>query len=150
MAKSDLQLKHAALAYLAVFWCSFVYAADNPLVDGLEAIPAKALIYVLVLSIVGGAAGTLNKLSRADIMIRNLPLEIAKDVFMSLLAGMLMFFFTSWAPSITFWPQAILITFSGYGGSKIIDMMFTEGAFPAIRGLVQRIFNTGSKDPSKS
>lgn len=146
MAKSNLQLKHAALVYLALFWCTFVYAAENPLVAGLESIPAKALIYVLILSMVGGAAGTLNKLSRSDVVIHSLSIEISKDVFMSVLAGILMFFFTSWAPMISFWPQAILITFAGYGGSKVIDAMFTNGAFPAINSFVQRVFNITPKD----
>lgn len=147
MAKS-YQLKTVAFAYLALFWCTFVYAAENPLVAGLESIPPKALLYVLGLSIVGGAAGTLSKLTRPDIVVRNLGLEIAKDVFMSVLAGALMFFFTSWVPSVSFWPQAILITMSGYGGSKVIDMIFTDGAFPAMRTLVQRVFNITPKDPT--
>ena len=144
-----MQLKKAALAYLAFVWCTFVYAADtpgNPLVTGLESIPLKALVYVLVLSVVGGAAGTLNRLSRTDIVIRNLTLEIIKDGFMSLFAGGVTFLFTSWTPAITFWPQAILITFAGYGGSKVVDMMFTDGALPAFRGLIQRLFNTGPKN----
>jgi len=144
VAKS-YQLKHAALAYLALFWCTFVYAAENPLVAGLESIPAKALLYVLVLSMVGGAAGTLNKLSRNDIVIKYLGLEIIKDVFMSILAGFIMFFFTSWTPAVSFWPQAILITFAGYGGSKVIDMIFTDGAFPAIRTFARRVFNITDK-----
>lgn len=145
MAKS-YQLKTAALAYLGLFWCTFVYAAENPLVAGLESIPAKAMLYVLVLSIVGGAAGTLTKLTRSDIVVRNLTLEIAKDVFTSILAGTLIFFFTSWQPWITFWPQAILITSAGYGGSKVIDMIFTDGAMPALRSFVQRVFNITPKD----
>lgn len=147
MAKS-YQLKTAALAYLGFFWCTLVYAAENPLVAGLESIPAKAILYVLALSVVGGAAGTLTKLTRPDIVVRHLPLEIAKDVFMSVLAGLLMFFFTSWVPSVSFWPQAILITMSGYGGSKVIDMAFTDGAFPFMRDLVRRVFNITPKDPT--
>lgn len=147
MAKSFYQLKTAALAYLGIFWCTFVYAAENPLVAGLESIPAKAMVYVLVLSVVGGAAGTLTKLTRPDVVVRNLSLEIAKDTFMSILAGVIIFFFTSWQPWITFWPQAILITLAGYGGSKVIDMLFTDGAFPALRAFVQRVFNvTPTKD----
>lgn len=149
MAKS-YQLKMAALAYLGIFWCSFVYAAENPLVEGLESIPAKAMIYVLVLSIVGGAAGTLTKLTRPDVVVRNLSLEIAKDVLTSVLAGALIFFFTSWQPWISFWPQAILITLAGYGGSKVIDMLFTDGAYPAMRAFVQRVFNIApTKDTPK-
>lgn len=147
MAKS-YQLKHAAFAYLCVFWCTFVYAAENPLVAGLESIPAKALLYVLVLSVVGGAAGTLNKLSRNDIVVKYLALEIVKDTFMSVLAGFIMFFFTSWAPAVSFWPQAILITFAGYGGSKVVDMIFTDGAYPAIRTFVRRVFNITDKGSS--
>lgn len=147
MAKS-YQLKHAALAYLAIFWCSVTYAAENTLVAGLESIPAKALIYVLVLSVVGGAAGTLNKLSRTDMVVTHLAVEICKDVFMSIFAGFVMFLFTSWTPAVTFWPQAILITFAGYGGSKVVDMIFTDGAYPAIRTFVRRVFNITDKGSS--
>lgn len=144
MAKS-YQLKRAALVYLSLFWCTFVYAAESPLVDGLESIPAKALLYVLVLSMVGGAAGTLNKLSRNDVVVTRLGVAIGKDVFMSIFAGFVMFLFTSWTPSVTFWPQAILITFAGYGGSKVVDMIFTEGVSPALRTFVRRVFNITDK-----
>lgn len=149
MAKSNLQLKHAALVYLALFWCTFVYAAESPLVAGLESIPARALVYVLILSMVGGAASTLNKLSRSDTAVPRLGLQICKDIFLSLFAGAVMFLFTSWAPSVTFWPQAILITFAGYGGGKLIDNQFTEVVAPAMTGFMKRLLAVFGIAPPK-
>lgn len=142
MAKS-YQLKYAALIYLGVFWCAVAYAAENPLVEGIEAIPGKAVLYVLALSIVGGAAGTLTKLARPDIVVHNLALEIAKDVLTSIVAGLLAFFFTSWSNSISFWPQAILITMAGYGGSKVLDMALADGFIPWF----QRMFGKTQEKP---
>lgn len=147
MAKS-LQLKYAIQAYLIINWCLFstAYAAESPFVIGIEAIPAKAFLYVLALSIVGGAAGTLTKLSRPDIIVRNLPLEITKDIFASVVAGMLVFFFTSWWETVSFWLQSALITLAGYGGSKVLDMMLIDGAMPWFREFMQRVLNIKPKD----
>lgn len=138
MAKS-LQLKYAIWLYLLLNWTAVAYAAENPLVEGLEAIPGKAIAYVLALSVVGGAAGTLTKLARPDIVIRSLGLEISKDVATSVLAGILMFFATSWTPWVTFWPQAIAITMAGYGGSKTLDLALNDGFFPWMRSVAQRV-----------
>lgn len=129
-----------------LFSGTLAYAAENPLVIGIESIPLKAIGYVLMLSIVGGMAGTLTKLARPDIVVRNLPLEIAKDVITSIVAGMLAFFFTSWSDAISFWPQAIAITMAGYGGSKVLDIMLVDGAMPWFRDLMHRIFNIKPKD----
>lgn len=147
MAKS-LQLKHAIQAYLVINWCLFstAYAAESPFVIGLEAVPAKAFLYVLALSIVGGAAGTLTKLSRPDIIVRNLPLEITKDIFASIVAGLIAFFFTSWLDDVSFWLQSAIITIFGYGGSKVLDVMLMDGALPGLREFMQRVLNIKPKD----
>ncbi|KAK1548192.1 hypothetical protein Q3G72_001039 [Acer saccharum] len=143
VAKSLQQLKFAVWIYLTLFWCFAAYGADSTLVQGLEAIPLKAALYVLVLSVVGGAAGTLNKLAQPDLQIRNLPLEIAKDTIMSVVAGMLTFFMTSWISVITFWPQAILITVAGYGGSKVLDLALADGLIPWLQRVFGKVQNTG-------
>lgn len=145
MAKS-VQLKWAIWVYLSLTWISVAYAAENPLVAGIEAIPLKAVLYVFALSIVGGAAGTLTKLARPDIVVRNLPLEISKDVLTSLVAGLLAFFFTSWWDGFSFWPQAIAITVAGYGGSRILDMLLADGALPWLTTLLGRL--SGRQPPT--
>lgn len=150
MAKS-LQLRYAAWYILIVQWAgwSTAYAAENPLVTGIEAIPIKAFIYVLALSIIGGTAGTLAKLSRNDIVVRNLPLEIAKDIVASLVAGLLVFFFSSWWESINFWLQAALVTMAGYGGSRVLDVALVDGFFPWMQRVFGRVHTTEPPRPAR-
>lgn len=146
MAKS-LQLKYAIWACLFLNWGAVAYAAENPLVQGLESIPIKALGYVLALSIIGGTAGTLTKLARPDVIVRNLSLEITKDMLASIVIGMFIFFITMWWEGVNFWLQAAMITMAGYSGSKGLDMLLIEGAIPWFRQFMQRVFNvTPPKD----
>lgn len=140
MAKSS-QLKYAIWAYLMLTWSAMAYAAENPFVDGLDSIPQKAIAYVFGLAIIGGAAGTLAKLARPDVVVPNLPLEIVKDIMASLVAGMLAFFVTSWIDKFDFWLTAIAITMAGYGGSKVLDFALVEGFMPWLRDLLRRVFN---------
>ncbi len=151
MAKS-LQLKYAIWSYLLLNWSVVAYAAENTMVAGIESIPAKAIIYVLSLSIVGGAAGTLTKLARPDVAVRNLPLEITKDIFASIVAGMLAYFFTNWKSAgglaMDFWLQAALVTIAGYGGSKILDVALVDGAMPWLKSFVARVLGVTPKDGS--
>lgn len=140
MAKS-LQLKYAVWAYLMLTWSAMAYAAENPFVAGLDSIPHKAMAYVFGLAIIGGAAGTLTKLSRPDVVVRNLPLEIVKDIMASLVAGMLAFFITSWLDKFDFWLMAAVITVAGYGGSKLLDFALVEGAIPWLRDFMRRVLN---------
>lgn len=140
MAKS-YQLKYAIWAYLLMTWSALAYAAESPFVTGIDAIPQKAFAYVFGLAIIGGAAGTLAKLARPDVVVRNLPLEIAKDIVASLVAGMLAFFITSWLDNFDFWLTAIAITMAGYGGSKVLDFALVEGFMPWLRDLLRRVFN---------
>lgn len=149
MAKS-LQLKYAIWACPILNWGAVAYAAENPLVQGIESIPAKALGYVLSLSIVGGTAGTLTKLARPDLVVRNLPLEITKDMVASIVVGMIVFFVTMWWEGVNFWLQAAMITMAGYSGSKGLDMLLVDGAMPWFRQFMQRVFNITPKDgPTK-
>lgn len=140
MAKS-LQLKYAIWAYLLLTWSAFAYAAENPFVAGIESIPPRAVAYVLGLAMIGGAAGTLAKLSRPDTIVRSLPLEIFKDILASLVAGLLVFFLASWADRLDFWLVAALVTMAGYGGSKVLDTALGEGLMPWMRSLMQRVLN---------
>ena len=148
MAK-NVQLKYAVQAYLLLTWSAFAYAAENPFVAGIESIPARAIVYVLGLAVIGGAAGTLTKLSRPDTVVRNLPLEICRDILASVVAGMLVFFFTSSVKWFDFWLMAAMVTLAGYGGSKVLDLMLVDGALPALRNLIQRIFNITPNPPKE-
>ncbi|MCX7283890.1 MAG: hypothetical protein NTX28_07575 [Novosphingobium sp.] len=140
MAKS-LQLKTAIWSYLLVFWSATVWAADTDLAKGLEAISFKTILYVFMLSFIGGMAGTLNKICSPDIVVKRVWVEVAKDLFSSLLAGLLVFFLTSWWSTV-FWGQAILITLAGAGGSRVVDRMLEGGMFPWL----DRVFGKVNKD----
>lgn len=143
MAKS-LQLNYAIRAYLLLTWSAMAYAAESPLVVGIEAIPPRALVYVFGLAIIGGAAGTLTKLSRPDVVVRSLPLEICKDILASIVAGMMSFFIASWFNKLDFWAMAASITMAGYGGSKLLDFALVEGVMPMLRDFFRRVFNVAS------
>ena len=145
MAKS-LQLKYAIWLYLLLNWTAVAYAAENTLVAGIESIPAKAIVYVLSLSVVGGAAGTLTKLARPEVAVRNLPLEICKDIVASVVAGLLAYFFTSWKTGVDFWLQAAIVTICGYGGSKILDVALVDGAMPWLKSFLARVLGVQTKD----
>lgn len=150
MAKS-LQLKYAIWAYLSLTWSAMAYAADNNFVTGIESIPHKAFAYVIGLAVIGGAAGTLTKLARPDVVVHNLCLEIVKDIMASIVAGLLAFFVASWADKFDFWLTAIAITLAGYGGSKVLDTALAEGALPWLRDFMRRVFNiTPPKDGTPS
>lgn len=147
MAKS-VQLKWTIWCYLILTWSAVCYAAEaRSLTEGLSSIPARDVGVVLVLSIVGGVAGTLVKLTKRDVIVANLPLEIAKDMMASLVVGLLTFFFTSWWDGVSYWLQAGLIMLAGYGGSKVLDMLLDEGGIPWLRSLFSRLFGRHTEAP---
>lgn len=148
MAKS-LQLKYAVWAYLLLNWSAMAYAAESPFVTGMDAIPQKAFVYVLGLAIIGGAAGTLTKLCNPDIVVRHLPLEITKDIFASVVAGLLAFFAASWTNKLDFWATAIAITVAGYGGSKVLDIALGEGLLPWVRDFLRRLTTAAPTPPTE-
>lgn len=145
MAKS-VQLKYVAWVCLTLCWCTVAEATENQLVAGVAAIPLEAIRNVLVLSSLGGMGATLTRICRPDIIIRNMTLEIFRDAVLSILAGTLMFSFTSWIPNvISFWPQVILITVAGYCGGKIIDI-FGDGTVSWLEMMFRRVFGLAPKD----
>lgn len=150
MGKSYQQLKNLAWLCWGVSWCTVAKATEHQFVDGFAAIPLEAIRNVLVLSAVGGLGGTLSRIAKPDTIVRNLPLEICRDAVLSVLGGMLMFFFTSWIPSIiSFWPQAILITVAGYANSKIVDI-FGEGSVTWLQAAFKRALGVAPKDTGNS
>lgn len=140
MAKS-LQLKIAVFFYLGLLWSWSTYAyaaaAETDLAKGLEAIPFQSIKYVFLFCLIGGAAGTLNKISNPQIIVARVWLEIVKDLVCAMAAGMITFFLVSWT-GLAFWLQAALITLAGVGGSKALDLMVTDGFFPWINRVFGR------------
>lgn len=154
MAKSSLRI--VIWFWTLTMWGVTVYAAEKDrFVTGIEAIPFEALKYILIIVAISGSAATLTKLTKENApIIRNLPLEIVKDAVTSFAAGVLAFFVTSWQHEyIPFWLQAIIIFMAGYGGSRFLETVFTEGFTPAMKGgwdwLVSRITGRQPSPPTK-
>lgn len=131
MVAKNVQLKRVLWAYLLFCWASVVYASELTFAEGIDSIPLKAIGYVLVLSIVGGMGATLPKIVNPEIVIRNVPLEVVKDVVCSIVAGLIIFFTAiemGWSWSLT----CLLILLGGAGGAKFIDLLLNNGFFPRV------------------
>lgn len=141
MAKSSAQLKAGIWIYILLTWSVACYAAESrTLAQGLSTIPLQDIGIVLVLSVVGGITGTLVKLTKKDVVIVNMALEIAKDTMASIVVGLLAYFATNWWENINLWAQAVLILLGGYGGSKVLDVLLDEGGIPWLRLVFGRLF----------
>lgn len=146
MAKS-LQLKLAIVVHLFITGTVFAYAADaKEFVSGLDSIPLEAFQRVAALAFAAGSAATLIKVARPSVSIRNLPLEIIKDLFCSVLAGMLIFAFTNWL-GVGVWPQFVLVLLAGFGGTQVLDMALAKGFFPWLSGVLGRLGGTPQPPP---
>lgn len=108
--------------WLAFVWPLSAWAASVTFTDDLAHIPFAAIAMCLFLSFIGGLASTLQKLASGAPAARSIWLEIAKDLVVSLVAGLLAFFVSEW---LNF--QAVLeagvITLAGYGGSRVLDRL---------------------------
>lgn len=125
-----VQLKIAVILHLLITWSAIAHAADaSTFVSGIEAIPLEAFGYVAGIAFASGSAATLIKVARPDVVVRSLALEVTKDLVSSVVAGMLMFFVTSWR-EVPLWPQLGLILVAGYGGTKVLDLALADGLFP--------------------
>lgn len=156
MAKS-VQLKY--LTYTAWFlglisFSVVVYAAENDkFATGMDAIPFASFKYILILTVISGVLSVLVKLCKPNpVIIRSLPLEIAKDAVGSLAAGVLAYLVTSWIDAaitpVNFLAQAIVIFFAGYGGSRWIESAYEDGFLAWTKGLINRIL--GRQPPGEN
>lgn len=155
MAKS-LTLRYVIWAQALMVWSAVVYAAEtDKFVTGVEAIPFEAFKYVLIIAVVSGTAATLTKITKLDSQgqlprYRSLTLEIVKDVVCSLAAGVLAFFATSWIKGIDFWLQAIVIFMAGYGGSRFLEAVFSDGFTPALGNFFNRVLGRPSANAPRN
>lgn len=134
-----VQLKIAVVLHLLITWSALAHAADaSAFVSGIESIPIEALGYVGGIAFASGSAATLIKVARPDVMVRNLFLEVFKDLVSSVVAGMLVFFFTSWLGT-SMWPQLGLILLAGFGGTKVLDVALADGLFPWLSRAMGRL-----------
>lgn len=147
MAKS-LQLKIAFGIHLFTLWVVTAYAAENEFTKGIAAIPLDAFKYVIMLSLIGGMANTLIKLTSNGPQPRNIWLEVAKDIFCGQVAGMLVFFFIS--PS-GYEPlrQCGAITIGAVAGSRLITWSVNEGLFGWLSEMLNRMLGRTPPPPPK-
>lgn len=101
------------------------HAANTTLM--LEGIPLLRILYVLFLSIWGGVARLLERLATGEEFKVNLKIVIARDMVVSSLAGILFFLLCTYyevAPMLT----AVVVTVSGYFGSRSLELIFNRFA----------------------
>lgn len=147
MAKSSAQLKAGIWIYILLTWSMACYAAETrTLAQGLSSIPVQDIGIVLVLSVVGGITGTLLKITKKDVLISNMALEIAKDMMASIVVGLFAYFLTNWwGDDFNLSAQAGLILLGGCGGSKFLDLILDEAGVPGIRLVITRVFGRGAE-----
>lgn len=138
------QLTEALIGYFFLFWAASVLAAGNAFEEGIKEITALVALGVCVMAGGGGVAGTLSKVANPEHPIKNVAVEMLKDLAGSIVFGWLVYFFTTWAP---FWAQAGLIIMAGFGGSKALDRFVDSQLGPMLGGITERIFGkSAAKD----
>lgn len=138
MGKS-IQLRLAALVHLFITGTVIAYAAEaKAVIAGIESIPLESVRWVAGVSFAFGSVATIIKVAKRDIAVKNLPLEIAKDLVSSVAAGVLVFAFTSWL-EVPMWPQFILIMLAGFGGTQVLEVALAKGFFPWLNGILGRL-----------
>lgn len=146
MAKS-LQLKIFGF-YLLILWATTAYAAEKDFTKGIASIPLEAFKYVVMLSIIGGMANTLIKLTSSAPQPRNIWLEVFKDIFCGQVAGMLVFFFISPSGYEPLY-QCGAITIGAVAGSRLITWSVNEGLFGWLSEIVSRLTGRAPTPPTK-
>jgi hypothetical protein len=127
---ASLQLKRLCFIWLTLFWSGLAYAAQATFVHDLSDIPPVAVAISCLLSIIGGAAFTAQKIADPGTLVTRPVVTIVRDVLNSIVAGLLVFFLGSyfnWSSVV----QAGLITLAGYGGSRLLE--------PVLSALIARI-----------
>lgn len=133
---TTVRLKNLFIGWLLAFWSVAAYAAQVTFAGDITSIPPAAFAISALLSIIGGAAYTAQKVANPDASIRSIPAEIIKDILTSIVVGLLIFFLGSymqWASVV----QAGLITLGGYGGSRVLE--------PALGAFIRWINRFGEK-----
>lgn len=134
------QVTEALIGYLLLLWCASVFAANgSAFAEGMRSITREVVLGVLVLSGAGGLAGTLSKVCNPDKPIKNVALEMAKDMVGSIVLGTLVFCFTAWIEWLAFWAQAGLIIVAGVGGSKALDRLVESRLNSVLDSLLDRV-----------
>lgn len=116
----DSRMKTLFLGWLGVFWSVAAWGASITFAGDLATIPPAALALSALLSFIGGAAYSAQKMADPATVVKSVGLEIFKDTLLSFLAGLITFFVVAWA-GVHPLMQAAAITISGYGGSRVLE-----------------------------
>ncbi|UVA80481.1 MULTISPECIES: phage holin family protein [Pandoraea] len=116
-------------------WATAAIAGSAVTFDqDLAHVAPAAIVLTVVFSLLGGVANTLQKLARVDAPpVRSVPLEVAKDLVVGVVAGLAAFFVSEWME----WRwalEALAITLAGYGGSRVLDAVLNRGLREVDRG----------------
>jgi len=120
------RLKNAGWAWLATVWSASAWAANATFDSDISKIPLAAVAVALGLSLIGGAAATLRKIASPDIAIANLPLVVASDMLMSIVAGLVTYSVIAWR-DFPLLLQPACITIAAFGGSRVVDRYLGVG-----------------------
>jgi hypothetical protein len=124
--RDRLQLIKLCWTYLLTFWSATAWAAEKTFVSDLSSLPAAAVAVAVALSVVGGASATLQKIANPEFVVKSVPLEIIKDVFGSVVAGLVTYSLCAWQ-EIPLLLQPACITIAGYGGSRVLERYLSAG-----------------------
>ena len=122
----DLQLKQLCWAWLVMLWSASAAAAQVTFASDLSSIPPAAVAIAVVLSLLGGAGATLQKMASPETVIKSLRIEVSKDIVISLLAGLVTYSVCAWQ-EVPLLLQPACIALAGYGGSRILERYLAAG-----------------------
>lgn len=124
--RNSHQLKKLCWTWLMTFWSAGAWAASTTFASDLSTIPAAAVAVAVGLALVGGAAATLQKIANPEFVARSMTLEIIKDIFASVVAGLVTYSLCAWQ-EIPLLLQPGCITIAGYGGSRVLERYLAAG-----------------------
>lgn len=132
--------KRLTWTWLLTFWSASAWAASSTFASDLSSIPVAAVVVAIALSLIGGAAATLQKIANPEVVVKSLALEIAKDILGSVVAGLVTYSLCAWQ-EIPLLLQPGCITIAAYGGSRVLERYLSAG--------MSRIDRLGGKPESE-
>ncbi len=113
-------------AWLLTFWSASAWAATATFASDLSSIPVAAVAVAVGLSLIGGAAATLQKIANPEFVVKSVPLEVVKDILASVVAGLVTYSVCAWQ-ELPLLLQPAFITVAGYGGSRVLERYLAAG-----------------------
>lgn len=124
--RDSLQLKKICWVWISTLWTASAAAAQVTFVTDLASIPVAAVAVAVVIALLGGASSTLAKIANPDVVIKNLPLTVMRDILASLVVGLVTFFVCAWRELQPLLAAACILV-AGYGGSRVLDRYLAVG-----------------------